>query len=218
MQTYLEPTQESGRALFKRGIPGEVVMLNLLRLREVADYSASPELAPAQPISGAEAYDRYIAHTVPYLAESGGEVLFLGKGGPFLIVPRASGGIAPCSCGSAPWRPSWPSPLTMPISPASDTGPRRSRTHDCCPWSRRRSRSHRADRLRKAVVRALRKRLDRISLARFASCRGTAERRGPACRPGLIGSVVLRRGARRLSSSLLRRFRSRSPQGPRSDR
>lgn len=53
MQTYLEPTQEAGRALFMRGIPGEVVMLNLLRLRQVADYAANPELAPVQPISGA---------------------------------------------------------------------------------------------------------------------------------------------------------------------
>ena len=88
MQTYLEPTQESGRALFMRGIPGEVVMLNLLRLREVADYVASPELAPEQPISGAEAYDRYIAHTLPYLTESGGALLFLGEGGPFLIGPE----------------------------------------------------------------------------------------------------------------------------------
>jgi uncharacterized protein (DUF1330 family) len=87
MQTYLEPTQEAGRALFMRGIPGEVVMLNLLRLRPVADYSANPELAPAQPISGAEAYDRYIAHTLPYLTESGGALLFLGDGGPFLIGP-----------------------------------------------------------------------------------------------------------------------------------
>jgi len=87
MQTYLEPTQEAGRALFMRGIPGEVVMLNLLRLHPVADYSANPELAPAQPISGAEAYDRYIAHTLPYLTESGGTLLFLGDGGPFLIGP-----------------------------------------------------------------------------------------------------------------------------------
>jgi hypothetical protein len=88
MQTYLEPTQQAGRALFVRNIPGEVVMLNLLRLREVADYAANPELAPAQPISGAEAYDRYIAHTLPYLTESGGSVLFLGEGGPFLIGPE----------------------------------------------------------------------------------------------------------------------------------
>ena len=60
MQRYLEPTQESGRAFFMRGITGEVVMLNLLRFRAMADYSASPELAPDTPISGAEAFQQYI--------------------------------------------------------------------------------------------------------------------------------------------------------------
>lgn len=86
-QTYLEPTQESGRALFVRGIPGPVVMLNLLRFRAVADYSANPELAPASPISGEAAYRLYMAHTLPYLHSSGGELLFYGKGGSFLIGP-----------------------------------------------------------------------------------------------------------------------------------
>ena len=62
-------------------------MLNLLRLRDVADYSANPELAPDQPITGAQAYDRYIAHTLPFLTQSGGAVLFLGEGGAFLIGP-----------------------------------------------------------------------------------------------------------------------------------
>ena len=86
-QTYLDPTQESGRALFARGIPGPVVMLNLLRFRPVADYSANPELAPASPISGEAAYRLYMAHTLPYLHASGGELLFYGKGGSFLIGP-----------------------------------------------------------------------------------------------------------------------------------
>lgn len=86
-QTYLDPTQESGRALFVRGIPGPVVMLNLLRFRRVADYSANPELAPASPISGEAAYRLYMAHTLPYLHASGGELLFYGKGGSFLIGP-----------------------------------------------------------------------------------------------------------------------------------
>ncbi len=84
---YLEPTQEAGRAFFMRGIKGEVVMLNLLRFRDIADYSAHPELAPPVPISGAEAYDLYIAHTMPYLKKSGGDLLFMGTGGPFLIGP-----------------------------------------------------------------------------------------------------------------------------------
>jgi len=84
---YLEPSQESGRAFMQRGIQGEVVMLNLLRFRAVADYAASPELAPDVPISGAAAYDRYIAHTMPYLKQSGGDVMFFGAGGAFLIGP-----------------------------------------------------------------------------------------------------------------------------------
>ena len=84
---YLEATQAAGRTLFLRGIEGPVVMLNLLRFRDVADYSAAPHLAPASPISGTAAYQRYMAHTLPHLHASGGEVIFLGQGGQFLIGP-----------------------------------------------------------------------------------------------------------------------------------
>ena len=89
MIAYLQPTEESGRAFVRRGIKGEVVMLNLLRFRDVADYSTTPDLAPEKPISGVEAYERYMAHTMPYLIESGGELLFFGAGGAFLIGPQA---------------------------------------------------------------------------------------------------------------------------------
>lgn len=85
---YLEPTQESGREFVMRRISGEVVMLNLLRFREVADYSATPDLAPASPISGAQAFQHYIEHTLPYLRETGGDLFFLGRGGAFLIGPQ----------------------------------------------------------------------------------------------------------------------------------
>ena len=80
---FLEPTQESGAALFAREITGQVVMLNLLRFRDVADYSASPELAPPEPVSGHDAYQAYMDHTLPFLIASGGEVLFLGEGGKY---------------------------------------------------------------------------------------------------------------------------------------
>jgi hypothetical protein len=86
-QRYLNVSQEAGAVLFSRNITGAVTMLNLLRFREVADYSANPELMPDEPISGAEAYQKYIDYTLPFLAESGGELQFLGKGGPFLIGP-----------------------------------------------------------------------------------------------------------------------------------
>ena len=86
-QPYFEPTEDAGRALFARGIAGEVVMLNLLRFRDVADYSGSPELAPPEPISGANAYERYIEHTLPFLRASGGDLVFMGEGGNFFIGP-----------------------------------------------------------------------------------------------------------------------------------
>jgi len=87
-ERHLEVTQQAGAALFARNITGEVVMLNLLRFREVADYSASPALAPGRAISGAEAFQRYIDHTLPFLEASGGELVLLGKGGNFLIGPQ----------------------------------------------------------------------------------------------------------------------------------
>ena len=87
-ERFLEPTQKSGVALFSRAIAGEVVMLNLLRLRDVADYSASPELAPSESISGREAYQKYIEHTLPMLRKTGGDLVFLGEGGHYLIGPQ----------------------------------------------------------------------------------------------------------------------------------
>lgn len=87
MSTYFEPTQDSGRAFFMRGITGNVIMLNLLRFRTTADYSATPEFAPQSPITGEAAYRLYMQHTLPHLERSGGKLLFYGRGGPFLVGP-----------------------------------------------------------------------------------------------------------------------------------
>ncbi len=84
---HLEPTSESAQSLIARSIDGPITMLNLLRFRAVADYSADPELEPAEPISGAEAYRRYSEHTMPFLLESGGEVVLDGVGGAWFIGP-----------------------------------------------------------------------------------------------------------------------------------
>lgn len=84
---YIDVTQESGKAFVMRGIEGDIVMLNLLRFREIADYSANPELAPDNLISGREAYQLYMAHTTPFLQAYGSELLFVGDGSNFLIGP-----------------------------------------------------------------------------------------------------------------------------------
>lgn len=86
-ERHLDPTDAAAVAMMQRGIDGPLVMLNLLRLRPVADYSGFPELAPAEPISGEDAYRRYIDHTRPFLEATGGSVLLLGTGGPWFIGP-----------------------------------------------------------------------------------------------------------------------------------
>jgi uncharacterized protein (DUF1330 family) len=84
---YLSPTQESGYKFISQGIKGNVVMLNLLRFKEIADYSNYPDIKPKKEISGKEAYDIYIKHTLPFLEKSGGEVIFMGEANAYLIGP-----------------------------------------------------------------------------------------------------------------------------------
>ena len=85
--TYIEPTDAAVEAFLALGIEGPVVMLNLLRFRKIADYSATPELAPERPISGAAAYKHYLEIVSPHLGKYGGELIFMGKAGPMLIGP-----------------------------------------------------------------------------------------------------------------------------------
>ena len=85
---YLEPTQELGRAFVMRNIQGSFVMLNLLKFRAIADYTETPNLASKTEISGEAAYQLYIDFTLPFLEKSGGEILYYGKGGHFLIGPN----------------------------------------------------------------------------------------------------------------------------------
>lgn len=85
MERHIEPTPDAVRQFVERAVPGPVVMLNLLRFRQVADYSRSPELRPDEDVTGAEAYQRYAQHTAPFLSEVGGEVVFAGRGGHALI-------------------------------------------------------------------------------------------------------------------------------------
>jgi hypothetical protein len=84
---FILPTQESAQDMMRRLPPGPFVMLNLYRLRDVADYSAHPELAPATRVSGRELFDRYAAGMEQHLAAIGAKRVFLADGGSCLIGP-----------------------------------------------------------------------------------------------------------------------------------
>lgn len=86
--SHVHPDRDRVISLIRKGVTGPIIMLNLLRFRDVADYSETPELAPDEPISGAEAYRRYAAHTLPFLAEVGAELLFRGPAHPQIIGPE----------------------------------------------------------------------------------------------------------------------------------
>ncbi len=90
-KSYIDVSQENGAALARRQIPGELVMLNLLRFRDVADYTDFPDLAPPENISGREAYQKYMEHTEQFLRESGGSIVYAGNGGEYLIGPEGKG-------------------------------------------------------------------------------------------------------------------------------
>lgn len=87
MENFINATESQGKAFYLRENQGTVYMLNMLRFKDVADYSAAPELAPKADITGREAYELYVQHTSPFLKEIGSEVVFYGKADGFLIGP-----------------------------------------------------------------------------------------------------------------------------------
>ena len=86
-RSHIHPDSEVAKNYFTTVGGGPVVMLNLLRYREEADYAASPKLDPGKPISGEEAYKTYMAEVGPLIQAAGSEVIFMGKGGANLIGP-----------------------------------------------------------------------------------------------------------------------------------
>ncbi|MFT4532858.1 MAG: hypothetical protein ACJA1A_000846 [Saprospiraceae bacterium] len=86
-ESYLDVTQESGRIFFTSDIEGPVVMLNLLRFNEIADFRLCSELMTELPISGRQCYKMYMKHTSSFLKQAGSDLLYFGNTLPNLIGP-----------------------------------------------------------------------------------------------------------------------------------
>jgi uncharacterized protein (DUF1330 family) len=88
MENYIHTTQKQGQAFFMDyHQKGKVVMLNLLRFREVADYSDLESIRPEEDLSGRAAYMLYAKNAIPLLEKAGSKVLFSGNCSGFLIGP-----------------------------------------------------------------------------------------------------------------------------------
>jgi uncharacterized protein (DUF1330 family) len=81
----IEPSPETVQALFaEANDESPLVMINLLRYRERAEY---PPGSDATPCSGEEAYQRYIALVLPMLSDVGAKVLWRGSVKHIVIGP-----------------------------------------------------------------------------------------------------------------------------------
>lgn len=88
MDKYIDSNLEAGKRFYQDFIgKGKVIMLNLLKFRTKADYTGFEHLSPEKEISGEEAYQLYMNHTLPELKKAGSRVLFYGKSNHFLIGP-----------------------------------------------------------------------------------------------------------------------------------
>lgn len=81
----VEPTPERFEAFAKDADPpAPLIMINLLRYREQAEY---PDAFDAEPCTGREAYQRYGAVAAGQIAAVGGRVLWAGAVAASVIAP-----------------------------------------------------------------------------------------------------------------------------------
>jgi uncharacterized protein (DUF1330 family) len=81
----VDPTAEQIAALAAEGEGGPLVMLNLNRYRERADYAESPPGGDPADVSGREAYERYGSVALGVLARLGGEIVWHAGGHEVVI-------------------------------------------------------------------------------------------------------------------------------------
>jgi uncharacterized protein (DUF1330 family) len=83
----IEPSPEQLQALVAAAADDTpIVMINLLRYRDRADYPSGTDAAPC---SGREAYQRYGMRVTPMVVEAGGKILWLGNVAQVVIGPDA---------------------------------------------------------------------------------------------------------------------------------
>ena len=84
----VNPTREQFKAIFGLPLNQPVLMLNLLRYKDRAEYApADPEHAERPAVTGAQAYARYSGAATPIFDRVGGTQVWIGKPELTLIGP-----------------------------------------------------------------------------------------------------------------------------------
>ena len=89
MNKYINSNAELGKKFYQDfHDKGNIVLLNLLKFRESADYTNLDEIRPNKEISGEEAYHLYMEKTLPELEKAGSRIIYYGKSNHYLIGPN----------------------------------------------------------------------------------------------------------------------------------
>ena len=90
MEKHINANPESGKNFYLDfHEKGKIVMLNLLKFRQKADYANLEQIKPVEDITGEEAYQLYMKHTLPELEKAGSKIIYYGKSSSFLIGPKS---------------------------------------------------------------------------------------------------------------------------------
>ncbi len=89
MQKYINVNPESGKKFYQDfHNKGKIVMLNLLKFRQKADYTNLEQIKPNEEITGEEAYQLYMKNILPEFKKAGSRIIYYGKSKDFLIGPE----------------------------------------------------------------------------------------------------------------------------------
>ncbi len=89
MDKYLEHSQEQGIKFYQNfHNKGKIIMLNMLKFKDKADYTGFDAIKPNRDISGKEAYKLYMDGVSSDLDMLGSKVIFYGSSKHFLIGPE----------------------------------------------------------------------------------------------------------------------------------
>ncbi|MBU2997584.1 DUF1330 domain-containing protein [Cellulophaga baltica] len=90
MNKHIDANPESGKKFYQDfHNKGKIVMLNLLKFRQKADYTNLGQIKPDNEVSGKEAYKLYMKNTLPELKKVGSRIIYYGKSNGFLIGPES---------------------------------------------------------------------------------------------------------------------------------
>ncbi|GGZ68406.1 DUF1330 domain-containing protein [Algibacter mikhailovii] len=90
MAKYINATEKTGKEFYLNFIEkGKIVMLNLIKFKDKADYTNLESINLQMNISGEQAYKLYTDNTAEALNKIGSRILFYGKSTGFLIGPES---------------------------------------------------------------------------------------------------------------------------------